>query len=266
MPVVTSDNIQIEALSEQEAHALDILQSLPEDKFNYLKELMELDIPSVVGPTTLTKFIELAHDCGFVLTDTGVNAFKDAHSLGNDGPLRGVIGPQTADIYYDEILAKITPAARAGSRHINQAGLQLVKEFEGLAKRLPDGRIAAYLDAVGIPTIGYGHTQDVQLGHMIDVKKAEALLLDDLQIAESGVEDLVKVSLSDNQFSALVSFAFNVGTGALARSTLLKHLNRGDYKGAADQFLRWVRAGGRKLPGLVRRRQAERKLFLSELH
>jgi GH24 family phage-related lysozyme (muramidase) len=263
MPVVTSDNIQVDALSEPEAYALDILQSLPEDKFNHIKDLMELDIPGVVGPTTLTKFIELTNDCGFTLTEAGVNSFKESHELGNDGPLRGVIGPQTAEVYYDEILAKITPATQSGSRRINKAGLQLVKEFEGLARRLPDGRIAAYLDAVGIPTIGYGHTKDVQIGQMIDVKKAEAFLLDDLEVAESGVENLVKVSLSDNQFSALVSFAFNVGTGALARSTLLKQLNRGNYKGAADQFLRWVRAGGRKLPGLVRRRQAERKLFLS---
>lgn len=264
MPVVTSDNIQLDALTEEERHALDILQSLPEDNFNHLKDLMELDIPGVVGPTTLTKFIELATDCGFKLDDAGVNAFKDAHDLGNEGVLRGVIGPQTAEFYYDTIIDKITPSASTDSgRRINKTGLQLVKEFEGLARRLPDGRIAAYLDAVGIPTIGYGHTKDVKIGQIITVQNAEKFLLEDLEIAESAVVKLVQIPINDNQFSALVSFAFNVGTGALARSTLLKELNRKKEKEAADQFLRWVRAGGRKLPGLVRRRQAERKLFLS---
>jgi lysozyme len=101
------------------------------------------------------------------------------------------------------------------------------------------------------------------MGQIITVQKAEEFLLEDLKVAESAVTELVKIPINDHQFSALVSFAFNVGTGALSRSTLLKELNRKKEKQAADQFLRWVRAGGRKLPGLVRRRQAERKLFLS---
>ncbi|MGK7893024.1 MAG: lysozyme [Xenococcus sp. (in: cyanobacteria)] len=146
---------------------------------------------------------------------------------------------------------------------MNQAGLHLIEEFEGLARKLADGRITAYLDSVHVPTIGYGHTKNVHLGLTITQQQAEEFLNQDLRVAEVGVQHLVKVSLNDNQFAALVSFAFNLGTGALAHSTLLRDLNAGNYSAAADQFLRWNRAGGCVLAGLTRRREAERKLFLS---
>jgi GH24 family phage-related lysozyme (muramidase) len=138
---------------------------------------------------------------------------------------------------------------------INQAGLDLIKEFEGL-------RLDAYICPAGVPTIGYGTTKGVKLGDRITTVQAEALLKRDLENFEAAVRSLVKVPLNSNQFSALVSFAYNVGVGALQQSTLLKRLNQGDYQGAAQEFLRWNKAGGQALPGLTRRRQVERSLFL----
>jgi lysozyme len=137
----------------------------------------------------------------------------------------------------------------------NQAGLNLIKQFEGL-------RLIAYADVVGVQTIGYGHTgPDVKPGLIITQSQAEQLLCDDLARFESGVDKLVKVPLNANQFSALVCFSYNLGLGNLGSSTLLRLLNHGDYASAAKQFTLWDRAGGRELPGLLRRRQAEQALF-----
>lgn len=145
---------------------------------------------------------------------------------------------------------------------INAAGLEIIKHFEGI-------RLKAYQDSVGVWTIGYGHTSmagppDVYAGLTITSAEAEEILKRDLGVFEKGVDDAVKVSVNSNQFSALVSFAFNVGLGALRDSTLLRKLNAGDYQGAANEFPRWVYAGQQQLPGLVRRRNAERALFLSQ--
>ena len=102
------------------------------------------------------------------------------------------------------------------------------------------------------------------MGHRaISEDEAEALLAADLKTAESGVSRLVSVPLAQNQFDALVSFAYNLGAASLMSSTLLRKLNAGDYNDAADELPRWVYAGGRVLPGLVRRRNAEQRLFLS---
>jgi lysozyme len=145
-------------------------------------------------------------------------------------------------------------------RKTNDRGVALVKHFEGV-------RLRAYRDPVGILTIGYGHTgADVHSGLVISLEQAEEILRFDLRRFERGVTGLVKVPLNDNQFAALVSFAFNLGVGALGRSTLLKKLNAGDYKGAYLEFGKWTRAGGRVLPGLVRRRAAEAQLFLLGVH
>lgn len=149
-----------------------------------------------------------------------------------------------------------TPSPSSG-RQINADGLRLLKSFEGL-------RLRAYQDSVGVWTIGYGTTSGVRPGQVITEAQAEALLKRDLDRFEAAVEDLVTVPLNDDQFSALVSFTYNVGEGALASSTLLRLLNRRDYQGAADQFLRWNRAGGAELAGLTRRRRAERALFLGQ--
>lgn len=264
MSIPKVEGINVNTLSTEERNALDILENLPLAKFDRLKHLMELNEPNIIGPTTLQKFLQLCQEYKFDLSEAGVNAFKDQNKLGNTGAVKGVIGPQTAGVYYEQIIAQTTPkSSSSGVREINQAGLHLIEEFEGLARKLPDGKIAAYADAVGVPTIGYGHTHGVHLGQVITVEQAQEFLQQDLRQAESAVSHLVKVALNDNQFAALVSFVFNLGAGALSRSTLLRDLNAKNYQAAADQFLVWDHAGGRVLPGLVRRRQAERKLFLT---
>ncbi|MGR2678743.1 lysozyme [Chromobacterium haemolyticum] len=137
-------------------------------------------------------------------------------------------------------------------------GIKLIQQFEGL-------RLKAYQDAVGVWTIGYGHTgPDVTPGLVITQAQADALLARDLSRFESGVTRLVQVPLNQNQFDALVCFSFNLGLGALQGSTLLRLLNAGDYAGAAAQFPRWNKAGGKVLPGLTRRRVAEQALFLGK--
>ena len=145
---------------------------------------------------------------------------------------------------------------RPHNRQINAAGLRLLKTFEGL-------ELHAYLDPVGVWTIGYGTTTGVYAGQRITEAQAELLLQRDLQRFEAAVEQVVKRPITDNQFSALVSFTYNVGSGALGDSTLLRLLNQGNIQGAANQFLVWVYAGGMVLPGLARRRRAERLLFLT---
>jgi lysozyme len=139
----------------------------------------------------------------------------------------------------------------------SSAGQQLIESFEGL-------KLTAYQDMVGVWTIGYGHTgADVRPGLSISAAQAEALLAADLGRFEQGVARLVTFLLNQHQFDALVSFSYNLGLGSLQNSTLLKLLNSGDVAGAAEQFLRWDKAGGVQVAGLLRRRQAERALFLT---
>ena len=138
--------------------------------------------------------------------------------------------------------------------HISEAGLALIRQFEGL-------RLSAYRCPAGIPTIGYGSTTGVQMGQTITAERAEELLREDVRQFEAAVSRLVKVPLNQGQFDSLTSFAFNLGAKSLEQSTLLRLLNAGDYSGAAAQFDRWVYASGKKLSGLVKRRAAERALF-----
>ena len=140
-------------------------------------------------------------------------------------------------------------------------GIDLIKQFEGC-------KLSAYQDSVGVWTIGYGWTQPVdgkpiRAGMTIKQETAERLLKTGLVSYESDVSRLVKVGLTQGQFDALVSFTYNLGARSLSTSTLLRKLNAGDYAGAADEFLRWNKAGGKILNGLIRRREAERALFLS---
>lgn len=138
----------------------------------------------------------------------------------------------------------------------SERGIALIKEFEGC-------ELEAYLDAVDVLTIGYGHTgDDVYLGLTITQAEADDMLARDLDKFEAGIERMVKVPLNANQHAALVSFSFNLGLGSLSGSTLLRKLNALDYDGAADEFPRWNRAGGNVLAGLSRRRKAEQALFL----
>jgi len=139
-----------------------------------------------------------------------------------------------------------------------QEGIALIKKWEGFVPH-------KYICAAGYPTIGYGH---VILPHetfpdRISMAEAEALLAKDLLQFERSVTRLITVPLTQGQFDALVSFTFNLGGGALQRSTLRQKLNRREYENASREFIKWVWAGGRKLNGLVKRREAEKDLFLS---
>jgi lysozyme len=140
-------------------------------------------------------------------------------------------------------------------RQINAAGLALLKEFEGL-------RLKAYKCPAGVWTIGYGTTADVKEGQVITEAQAEGFLKADLAKFEAGVEKLIG-DATDNQFSACVSLAYNIGLSAFAGSTVLKRHKLGNYLGASRAFGMWIRGGGRILPGLVRRREAEAKLYLA---
>lgn len=143
--------------------------------------------------------------------------------------------------------------------HINDEGLSILKESEGL-------RLSAYLCPAGIWTIGYGSTRlggkPVKAGDAITAEQAEAQLRADLGVFERFVSGCVTVPLTANQFSALVCLVYNIGTGAFAASTLLKRLNAGAYGLVADEFPKWCKAGGKPLPGLKIRRGKERALFL----
>jgi lysozyme len=152
---------------------------------------------------------------------------------------------------------------------ISNNGLSLIKSFEGL-------ELEAYPDpgTGGAPwTIGYGHTgPEVCKGLVWTNTQVDKALSQDVAQFEQDVTSLVKVQINQNQFDALVSFAFNVGSDidsddvaeGLGDSTLLKKLNAGDYNGAADEFPKWNRAGGKVMAGLTKRRNAERDLFLKK--
>ncbi|MBB6159656.1 lysozyme [Bartonella doshiae] len=149
-------------------------------------------------------------------------------------------------------------------RKISKEGLALIKQLEGL-------RLSAYEDAIGVWTIGYGHTSaagapDVYKGMQITEKEAEKILLQDLKQFEDHIKYTVTVPLSDKQFAALVSFCYNVGTEAFCRSTLLKKLNQGNYEAVPIELQKWTRAGGKRLQGLINRRAAEAWLWAQGAH
>ena len=138
-------------------------------------------------------------------------------------------------------------------------GIALIKQYEGL-------RLTTYKDAVGSPTIGYGHVENpIPPGgtRTITAEDAEQILREDLQRFEHDVNNMLTVEVTQNQFDALVSFAFNLGPANLKSSTLLRKVNSGDFNGAAAEFPKWNHAGGQVLAGLTARRNAEKNLFLS---
>ena len=141
-------------------------------------------------------------------------------------------------------------------RHITQEGLDLIKRFEGFSPTI-------YICPGGYPTIGYGHVvkKHEDFSNGINEVEAENLLRQDAGIAERLVLRLIHVPLTDGQFDALVSFTFNLGCGALQRSTLRRKFNREEYGDVPKQFMRWIWAGGRKLRGLIRRRKSEVLLY-----
>jgi lysozyme len=136
-------------------------------------------------------------------------------------------------------------------------GLALTESFDGV-------RLAAYLDVQGVWAIGCGHTgPDVRPGMTITQSQAEQLLRGDVAHAVDTVNRCVTVALSQDEFGALVDFAFNAGCGALEGSILLKDLNAGNYTAAGDRFEDWDHPGGKVVAGLLRRRESEEKLFSS---
>ena len=145
---------------------------------------------------------------------------------------------------------------------INEAGLELIKHWEGW-------RESPYLCSAARPTIGYGSTWDrngdaVTLDHPdITQEQGEYLLLREVRHSEKAIRRLVKSELTENMFSSLCSFIYNVGSGNFQKSTMRMKLNRGQHESAADEFSKWVKAGGRRIRGLVRRRKQERELFLT---
>ena len=135
--------------------------------------------------------------------------------------------------------------------------IPLIKEFEGC-------KLKAYKCPADVWTIGYGHTDGVKEGDEITQQEADRLLASDVELFTTGVQRLVHSDINRNQLGALVSFSFNLGLGNLRHSTLLRMVNAGDFLGAANEFARWNKAGGKILSGLVRRREAERQLFLKD--
>lgn len=141
---------------------------------------------------------------------------------------------------------------------LSNKGAKFVQSFEGYFPK-------AYLDPIGVLTIGWGHTNHHEpkfsAGEVWSREKCEEVFRSDMKLFENEVKRLVKVPLTQGQFDALVSFTYNCGGGNLAKSSLLRKLNAGDYEGAAQQFQYWNKAGGRVLPGLTRRRAAEALMF-----
>ena len=145
---------------------------------------------------------------------------------------------------------------------ISEAGVDLIKAFEGC-------KLEAYQDSVGVWTIGYGHTgpvngEKITAGLTITKQDAEELIYNDIAQFEDGVNKLTQeLDITQGMFDALVCFAYNVGLGNLAKSTLLKLLKQNKVLEASEQFKHWNKAGGKELAGLTRRRNAEAELFLS---
>lgn len=139
-------------------------------------------------------------------------------------------------------------------RRCNEAGIRLIKEYEGL-------RLESYQCPAGVWTIGFGSTKNVRRGMKITEAEAEDRLRIDLLAAEQAVSRMVKAKITDDQFAALVSWVFNVGEGNASKSTLIRKLNAQDMLGAWSEFSRWVHTSGAISGGLIRRRAAEQALF-----
>ena len=143
-------------------------------------------------------------------------------------------------------------------RHVTEAGLDLIRRFEGFSPTI-------YICPAGYPTIGYGHVvlahEQDQFATGITPAQATDLLRKDVRIAERALLRLISVPLTDGQFDALVSFTFNLGAGALQRSTLRRKVNHGEHESVPAELMKWVWAAGKRLPGLVRRRKAEEAVY-----
>lgn len=206
----------------------------------------------------LQKLLSLTTDGVFGIdTLKAVKNFQSKNGLVSDG----IVGNRTWDVLLNKNTPKIDTQEKQ-KYSLSDNGMKLLEQFEGL-------RLEAYLDSASIYTIGFGSTRypdgsKVKKGDKITKAQAKEYKLHDLKEFENTVNTSVKVPLTQNQYDALVSLSYNIGSGAFKNSTLLKKLNSGDYKGAAEQFLVWNKVNSKKVQGLVNRREAERNLFLSE--
>lgn len=174
---------------------------------------------------------------------------------------RVIAGGKLTQEQVDKLNAVVDDLQPSGMK-TSQVGIELISSFEDL-------KLNAYDDGVGVWTIGIGTTiypngVKVKKGDKCTLEQALKYLQHDLKSSEKTVNESVKAPLSQNQFDALVSLAYNIGSTAFKNSTLLKKLNAKDYQDAADQFLVWNKGGGKVMKGLVRRREAERALFLKK--
>ncbi|KXZ65978.1 Lysozyme RrrD [Acinetobacter venetianus] len=174
---------------------------------------------------------------------------------------RVIAGGKLTQEQVDKLNAVVDDLQPSGMK-TSQVGINLIVSFEDL-------KLDAYDDGVGVWTIGYGTTVypnglKVKQGDTCTLGQAKEYFAHDLNRFEKAVNQSVKVSINQNQFDALVSLTYNIGEQAFKDSTLLAKLNKGDYIGAADQFPRWNKGGGQVMKGLVRRRAAERALFLKK--
>lgn len=188
---------------------------------------------------------------------------KDENLTNLFSNFRKLAGGSLSQLQVDKINTLIS-SFQQSSMVVSVAGIDRICEFEGL-------RLNAYDDGVGIWTIGFGTTIypngiKVKKGDTCTEAQAKAYMAHDLKKFELAVNGAVTLDLNQNQFDALVSLAYNIGTNAFKKSTLVKKLNTGDYCGAADQFNVWITAGGKRMQGLVNRRAKEKSLFLSEVN
>ena len=149
---------------------------------------------------------------------------------------------------------RITVAALA----VSAAALVGIATHEGY-------RSEAYKDTVGVPTIGFGETAGVKMGDKTTPERALVQLLTSTEKHADAIRQCIKVPLYQHEFDAYVSLAYNIGTGAFCRSTLVKKLNAKDYAGACEEIRRWNKAGGKVLPGLTKRREKEYRMCMGEI-
>lgn len=267
MPMSTQDieNQYDQAMKAAKAVAASALASAEERRVagETITALLDIKLESIevsiaqkakilAALTTRIGALSAAIQTGFLetfqtrLAEIATSFRNELAGLGEEvvGRLAGV-GPQ----------AQPTPLANGESPlAVSTTGIELIKHFEGL-------ELQAYRDPVGIWTIGYGHTATAKDGMTVTKAEADELLRRDLRGAAADVRSAVTVTLSTNQFDALVSWTFNLGIGNLKKSTLLKVLNQGDHERVPDEMRRWTYAGGQQFDGLIRRRNAEAILW-----